>query len=129
MEVIPYKKIIIIAAVIEVVLLMFTPEQFILYGPGMFWLIGVGLIMNQMIILKKLSASLKITIPGIYKKYSTDFFGFSILNKTAYQNEEVLTALNAEQKLLNEQKNNIFKYQIACFFMFGVSVVLTILLG
>ena len=120
---IPYKILIITGLFLEVTLLIFFDRKTVVYGPIIFWIIAVIIIVNYGINIFKLSNSVKQTKPEVFKKYSLG----PIITKHALTNKEFINVLNDREKELLTESSNIFRYFFVCLILFAVSALLTFL--
>ena len=118
-----YKTLLFIAISIEIILILFFDKKIAAYGPALFWVVGLVGILNSTSNMSKLSNSVKKSKPELYKKYS---FGFMI-TKSAFGENEFLSALNEEEKQYIENNKIIIKYLVFCFLLFALSALITVL--
>lgn len=118
-----YFSIIIIGIVIDSALLIFFNRQIAVYGPILFWSIGVVGMLIYIVNIFKLSRSVERTKPELYNRHR---FG-KILTREALSNKSFLSALNEDEQQIIEINNTLFKYQFICFMLFGISAILIFL--
>lgn len=104
----------------EVVLLIFFEKKIAAYGPVIFWAICIFGMINYVSNIFKLSKSVKMTNPSLFKKNS---FG-KILTRNSLTDKVFLNALNESELKIFESNKIIFKSQLLCFGLFAVSAIL-----
>ena len=109
---------------LEVVLLIFADREIVAYGPVIFWIIAGVCMLEMMINTFRLSASVRISKPKLFKQHS--FLG--IIKRFSLMDKKFLESLNNYELRLIDYNNTIFpRYFLICFVLFGVSALLVVL--
>jgi len=120
---VPYKTLIVVGILIEIVLLIFFDRKIVAYGPIIFWIIAAIIFLNYGFKMFKLSNSVKQTKPELFKRHS---FG-PMITRYALSDKKFLITLNESEKKLLGESRNIFRYFFVCFILFAVSSLLIFL--
>ena len=119
-----YNILIAFGILLEINLLLFADRETVAYGPVIFWLIAGICMLEMMINIFKLSASVKITKPKLFKQHS--FLG--MIKRFSLMDKKFIDALDNYELGLIEYNKSIFpRYFLICFILFGVSALLVVL--